>query len=190
MLLPSKRSKLAVDVAYVQRCQEAVPVSFSSLDLGEAVLVILLENLPGGNSSKYPGANPLLEVRRHCWSVLESDPILSDAIAMSCVPRLIDVSCMLDPQLDNAWPAVQPGDLELCLTSPLSGVTSGFAADSAAFRTLLFQSMGRQAAKDLRTTAVMVCRLRQNGVGLRPAEAAWLIAFVSPADIEAISTIN
>ena len=54
-LLPSKRSKLAVDVAYVLRSQEAVPVSFCSLDLGEAVLVMLLE---------YLGANPLLEVRR------------------------------------------------------------------------------------------------------------------------------
>ena len=93
VLLPSKRSKLAVDVAYVLRCQEAVPVSFSSLDLGEAVLVMLLENLPGGNSSKNLGAKPLHEVRRHCWSILESDPILIDAviIAMSFVPRFIGV---------------------------------------------------------------------------------------------------
>ena len=77
---------------------------------------------------------------------------------MSCVPRFIGVGCMLDVQLDNAWPAVQPGALELCLTSPLSGVTSGFAADPAVFRTQLCQSMGKQAAKVLRTTAAAVSK--------------------------------
>lgn len=62
VLLPSKRSELVVDVADVLRYQGAVLLSFFILDV-EEVLVILFQNLLGGNSSKYLGAHPL-----HCWS--------------------------------------------------------------------------------------------------------------------------
>ena len=55
---------------------------------------------------------------------------------------------------------------------------------------LLCQSVGNQAAEVLRTTTAVVCCLRQKRVGLRSAEAAWLIASVSSADTEASSAID
>ena len=91
------------------------------------------------------------------------------------------MGCVMYAQLGNVWPAVQLGDLEVCLTSTLSGVPSSFAANSAAVRTLLCQSVGDQAAEVLRTTTAVVCCLRQKRVDLRSAEAAWLIASVSSA---------
>jgi len=41
--------KLAVDVAYVLRHQETVPVSCASIEFGPDIFPMLLENLPGGD---------------------------------------------------------------------------------------------------------------------------------------------